>query len=256
MSQSGTSREICHYQRLSNALPYHQAIVPKDRDIKTPLSPAQTPSFSSPSSTQRSLKPQEIQHVGDMCVANLSVSTQPCSHRWYELVRSCSDERNLANCPDRLKLEGWESRKEVCPWCDRDTQQMLTDSTHRLFGSTSSAFSTPSATVSSPISPLLGATRQQRSGSGGTLSSLHRANSNSSAESDRIQAHRERNDRFHLYLNMAPHEVLPSASKYYPTSPREESPATSDCASIMSRSGRLSKHWRKSVRWSRSMFGG
>ena len=190
--------------------------------------------------------------MGDMCVANLSVSTQPCSHRWYELVRSCSHERNLANCPDRLKLEGWESRKEVCPWCNGDTQEMLTDSTHRLFGNTSSSPST----ISSPMSPVLDATRQQRSGSGGTLSSLHRANSNSSAESERMQAHRARNDRFHLYLNMAPHEVLPSAWKNYPTSPRDESPPASDCASIMSGSGRLAKQWRKSVSWSRGMLGG
>jgi hypothetical protein len=192
----------------------------------------------------------EISHnTVAMCVAGLNVSTQPCSHRWYELVRSCRDHRNLANCPDRLKLEGWEMRKEGCPWCD---EQAITESTHRLFGSTSSA----SSAISTPTSPIFAATRQQRSGSDGTIQTLSRVNSISSGESERSQRHRDRNERFHMYLTSYPHEVLPSARKNYPKSPRDESPSSPESAAVVVRSGGLSKSWKKSLRFSRGMFGG
>lgn len=184
-----------------------------------------------------------------MCVAGLNVATSPCKHRWYQLVRSCSDERNLANCPDKLRLEGWENRNETCPWCDASNE--VPETTHRLFGSMSSA----SSTVSSPTSPeLTGMSRSHRSGSLGTLSSLSRHNSSASVESERGLRQRELNDRLALYLTSQPHEVLPSARKNYPTSPRDEF-TDSDGASIVSASG-VFQGWRKTMKMSKIMFKG
>jgi len=189
-----------------------------------------------------------------MCVACLNVTTQPCNHRWYKLVRSCHPANNLANCPERLRLQGWETRNETCPWCDEDAQTVH-DSTHRLFGSVSSA----SSIISSPTSPEMCATRTHRSGSGGTLSSLSRHSSTSSTtESDRAQRQRERNDRLHLYLTTHPHEVLPSAKKNYPNwteRPVEDSTA-SDSVSVRSTAGLVSKAWKKRVRFSKTMMNG
>lgn len=188
-----------------------------------------------------------------MCVAGINVSTQPCSHRWYHLKRSCNPGANLANCPERLRLEGWETRNSNCPWCE-GSESDVHASTHRLFGSTSSA----SSTASSPTSPELGATRTHRSGSGGTLSSLSRHSSSASNESARGQRHREMNERLRLYLTTSPHEVLPSAAKNYPTyiaSPVDESPP-SDAASIRSATGLIGNGWKKSVRFSKGMLKG
>lgn len=192
-----------------------------------------------------------------MCVAGLHVSTQPCRHRWYELLRACSDEHNLANCPQKLRLEGWETRRESCPWCEpnaNDDEVAISNSTHRLFGSTSSASSSVS---SSPILPPAGRPQMLRCGSDGTLSTLTRTGSFSSTGSERGQQHKERNDRLLLYLTMLPHEVLPSARKYYPsddTSPRDEPRPSSDSSSIRSSKKMLGAGWRKSVRFGRSMF--
>lgn len=192
--------------------------------------------------------------VARMCVAGLNVSTQPCSHRWYQLLRACDPEKNLANCPERLRLEGWETRYETCPWCN-DSEKDVHISTHRLFGSTSST----SSTTISPTSPeLMGAARTHRSGSGGTLSSLSRHSSCTSVESERGQRHRDMNERLNLYLTMSPHEVLPSARKNYPTytsSPVDES-STSDAASMRSATGLFGKGWKKSVRFSKGMLRG
>ena len=189
-----------------------------------------------------------------MCVAELNVSTQPCNHRWYELVRSCEEHTHLANCPEKLRLQGWEIRNASCPWCDSAVPE-TSIRTHRLFGSTSSA----SSTASTPTSPI--PWTRPRSGSGGTLSStrstLSRHSSITSMESERGQRHRDMNERLSLYLSMSPHEVLPSAKKNYPTytdvATREESPA-SDVASTKTSSGLLGKHWRKSVRFSKGVF--
>ncbi|KAI9832910.1 MAG: hypothetical protein M1819_003940 [Sarea resinae] len=66
-----------------------------------------------------------------MCVAELNVSTQPCHHRWYHLIRRCSAERDLSNCPSKLSLEGWESKCDECPWCSDVT---LDHHEYRLLG--------------------------------------------------------------------------------------------------------------------------
>lgn len=193
-----------------------------------------------------------------MCVAGLNVSTQPCSHRWYELLRSCSDEYDLSNCPQKLQLQGWETRKEICPWCDSsgdNNDDIITTSTHRLFGSTSSA--SGSSTSSSPVLAAMSKPQLVRCGSDGALSTLSRNGSFSSTGSERGQMHRDRNDRLRLYLTMLPHEVLPSARKYYPNSPPspgEPTPPSSDAGSVKSTKNKLGAGWRKSVRFGRSVF--
>lgn len=150
-----------------------------------------------------------------MCIAGLNVTRQTCAHRWYELIRSCDPANNLQNCPEKLRLEGWERQRDDCPFCENTGHH---HSTHRLFGSTSSA----SSVTSSPI--MAGMTfndKHSRRGSGatltGTMSPLSRENSNCSIECDRATRAREMNDRIHLYLSSDPHEILPSATKNYPT---------------------------------------
>ena len=193
--------------------------------------------------------------TADMCVANLNVSTQPCAHRWYELRRACTSTNNLANCPERLQLEGWESRNTACPWCDSTPDNTLCDTTHRLFGST------PSAT-----SPTLSEMVQTRS-RGSSLSALEPLSRISSmtsveSESDRAQRDRGMNERLDIYLRSLPHEVLPSAAKNYPTysqsssgsSSAAEESAVSEFPLIRRTSSGLSRRWKKSVRLSRDMF--
>lgn len=151
-----------------------------------------------------------------MCVAGLNVTTAPCSHRWYELKRNCGNANNLANCPEKIRLEGWEIRHEICPFCSGGTQTH--EATHRLFGSTSSA----SSVASSPLDAVVPG-RMSRRGSvntinGTALTPLSRQSSTaSSMEFERAQRSKDMNDRIHLYLSSDLHEVLPSARKYYPT---------------------------------------
>ncbi|KAB2575984.1 hypothetical protein BFW01_g2528 [Lasiodiplodia theobromae] len=52
-----------------------------------------------------------------MCVAELNVSNLPCRHRWYHLLRPCSPTTNLSNCPNKLGIEGWETKCDFCPYC-------------------------------------------------------------------------------------------------------------------------------------------
>lgn len=187
-----------------------------------------------------------------MCVAGLNASTQPCRHRWYELIRSCSDNNNLSNCTSRLQLEGWENRTASCPWCDNngDYDDLVTDSTHRLFGSTSSA--SGSSTHSSPVITPIGKPQLRRCDTDSTLSSLSRTGSFATNSSERGQKHRERNDRLHLYLTTSPHEVLPSAGKNYPAC--SVTPTSSDSGSIRSTRKFFGAGWRRSVRLGRSIF--
>ncbi|EME88623.1 uncharacterized protein MYCFIDRAFT_209859 [Pseudocercospora fijiensis CIRAD86] len=153
-----------------------------------------------------------------MCVAGLNVSTQPCAHRWYELIRPCNPANNLQNCPERVKLEGWEKRNDRCPFCDGSNHHR---STHRLFGSTSSA----SSVVSSPTIPDMGfislaGRRESGATLNGTLSPLSTTSSideMDAVELERATRARDMNDRLHVYLSCDPHEVLPSAKKNYPT---------------------------------------
>ena len=179
------------------------------------------------------------------------MSRQPCAHRWYQLVRPCHPANNLQNCPEKLQLAGWETRQESCPWCDAGDVKVH-ESTHRLFGSTSSA----SSTTSSPTSPYLGGNRPGRSGSDGAVTPLSRHSSTTSIESQRAQKHREMNERLEVYLSSHHHEVLPSAKKNYPvraqTLPEAGTPL--DRPALKRTSTALSNRWRRSVRVSVDMF--
>lgn len=66
-----------------------------------------------------------------MCIAELNVSLQPCRHRWYHLVRSCSPSTNLANCGGKLGISGWEIKCDFCPYC---AGWNLSTSEYRLVG--------------------------------------------------------------------------------------------------------------------------
>ena len=191
-----------------------------------------------------------------MCVAGLNVSTQACAHRWYDLRKACQPANNLANCTGRLQLEGWENRSATCPWCS-DSDSMVHDSTHKLVGQSTSA-------AASPVLPDTPLTRSKRSGSDGTLDSLSRVSSISSVgvETDWGQRHRDMNDRLEIYLRSQPHDLLPSAKKNYPTYSQSSSSTTSaDDGEFAERpvvrrsSSGLSKKWKKSVRFSRGIFG-
>ena len=68
-----------------------------------------------------------------MCIACLELSTQPCQHRWYRLHNRCSSDLHLGNCPNKLQLHGWESRKAHCPFCEDWPQK---EEEYRLLGQT------------------------------------------------------------------------------------------------------------------------
>ncbi|KAF2167979.1 hypothetical protein M409DRAFT_53916 [Zasmidium cellare ATCC 36951] len=203
-----------------------------------------------------------------MCIAGLHVTTAPCSHRWYELIRPCDPSSNLANCTEKLKLQGWENRLENCPFCDGAGNHH--HSTHRLFGSTSSA----SSVSSSPTISEMGMTPviSNRRGSCGTInnaiglpsmSPLSRQSSGCSIEVDRSQRAKDMNDRINIYLSSDPHEVLPSAKKNYPTyaaaiarieSSSQESSST-NTSLFLKRRGSFSRGWKRmSGRFNSSLF--
>lgn len=66
-----------------------------------------------------------------MCVAELNVSTQPCGHRWFHLLRPCSPSANLDNCKRKLGLAGWELKCDFCPYC---SGWNISTSDYRLLG--------------------------------------------------------------------------------------------------------------------------
>ena len=201
-----------------------------------------------------------------MCVASLNLSTRSCAHRWYSLIRPCHPDNHLSNCPDKLKLEGWETRTEACPWCE-DNEMIGPEATRLLLGGSSCQDSG----ASSPSSPALGVTRSRRSNSNNTLNSLpglsrsstlsslgelSRCNSNASSASDQGQRHRDMNERLHTYLTLDPHELLPSAAKNYPTYSRAqvEDNGSSELPALKQTNSVLKRQWRRSVRISQGFF--
>ncbi|KAI9805591.1 MAG: hypothetical protein M1825_000842 [Sarcosagium campestre] len=52
-----------------------------------------------------------------MCVAELNVALRSCGHRWYHLIDRCAPSHDLSNCPEKLALRGWETKRDFCPWC-------------------------------------------------------------------------------------------------------------------------------------------
>jgi hypothetical protein len=65
-----------------------------------------------------------------MCVTELCVTKQACQHRWYHLVRPCASTMDLATCPKKLGISGWEVKVDHCPYC----QGHATSSEYRLIG--------------------------------------------------------------------------------------------------------------------------
>lgn len=192
-----------------------------------------------------------------MCIAGINATTQPCQHRWAHLVQACEPSRNLQSCPDKLKFSGWEQKHETCPWCSSNAPPAH-DSTHRLFGSATCPIIPAPATDMPELTP-----RRSRTGSTGTFSTLSRHSSINSVESEwaeKGQRHRDQNERLAAYLTMMPHEVLPSARKYYPTysnSSSEDGLASEGMGGCRRRdSGMSSKRWTRNFRLNRSMFKG
>lgn len=79
-----------------------------------------------------------------MCIAELNVSLNECSHRWYHMLRPCVPGGNLNSCPGKIALEGWETRCDFCPFC---ANWPLESGEYLLFGgsphSRRSSISTP-----------------------------------------------------------------------------------------------------------------
>ena len=182
-----------------------------------------------------------------MCVANLNVALQPCSHRWYTLVRPCEPHINLSNCPQKIRLEGWETRNQNCPWCGSNGD--LDDANHKLFGGSISRSRACSDAVSA--SPV----RDRRtSGATSSSSSLSRSSSRSGDEDfDDLDAGakaRMMNYRINCYMFRNPErEEWMKKDEEISTVPDEPEPV------IVSRRGsKLGNKWRRSVQLGRGMF--
>lgn len=192
-----------------------------------------------------------------MCVANLNVSLQPCEHRWYTLLRPCSPSTSLSNCSERLKLEGWETRNEHCPWCTSNRSSVeVHDSTHRLFGSMSERSNFSNSTAS-------GYARRSRANSASaTLDKVSRSSRSSSRSSDCVDAdalgHGERtrmmNARLETYLWTNPGQVLQGKAEERGRSDGDDRGFVA--ASVGRRSSVLGKPWKKSMKLSRGILRG
>ncbi|KAF2760991.1 hypothetical protein EJ05DRAFT_248854 [Pseudovirgaria hyperparasitica] len=135
-----------------------------------------------------------------MCIAELNVASRDCQHRWYHLVRSCSDSTNLDNCTRKLGLEGWEIRCDFCPWCDGWNTD---DGSYRIIGGGRTPSTASSHHLSRKPSTSLSSTRREsRSGS------LSRTGSNNSIT---VMSHsvknRAINARIDSYLNNRPERM-------------------------------------------------
>lgn len=184
-----------------------------------------------------------------MCVANLNVALQPCSHRWYKLVRSCSPSSNLANCPQKLKLEGWETRNEHCPFCAADAARSRTidDTTHKLFGNMSRQGSYSSAMASVP--------RERSRANSTSTSTTSRSSSRGSengADLDRGEEARIMNRRLETYLSAHPSKMFSNRGEEKERLSDEDiAPKT---VPLSRSSSALGKGFKRSIKISRSMF--
>jgi len=194
-----------------------------------------------------------------MCVANLNVTTQPCSHRWYQLVRPCSSTSNLANCPQRLKLEGWETKNQDCPWCSPPSSP-VTDvdrSTHKLFGGAPTTTSYRRGSLSSAASSLTPSRGRTNSASSTASPPNSRSSSQDSddeaRELDRAERNRMMNRRLAAYIARTPVKAFNDRSDR--DLPRvDESPF--DTVTVARRDSMIGKHWKRGVRMSKGIFKG
>lgn len=198
-----------------------------------------------------------------MCTANINTTTQPCQHRWAHLVQPCAPHRDLQTCPSKLQFAGWEQKHAACPWCAPTSPAQ--SATHRLFGGAACPIA-PVAEAGDPH-PL----RRQRTGSTGTASttlSRHSSVASSSAstaddddeEARQGSRHRDQEARLRVYLTCAPHEVLPSRGRWYPTygGGGEEGEGRGEQGRRESGFGGMGAggRWRKGLRLGRGVFKG
>lgn len=182
-----------------------------------------------------------------MCIANLNVAMQPCSHRWYTLVRPCEANTNLSNCSQKIKLEGWETRVQECPWCISGIE--LNDATHKLFGGSTSRPRAYSDGVS--LSP----NRDRRYSSGATNSSSGSRSSTPSGELEFEELDpgakaRMMNYRINYYMFRNPErEDWIKKDEEIAAMPDEPEPVN-----IGRRGSVLGKTWRRSMKLGRGMF--
>ncbi|KAF2135355.1 uncharacterized protein K452DRAFT_303597 [Aplosporella prunicola CBS 121167] len=197
-----------------------------------------------------------------MCVAELNVSTLPCRHRWYHLLRPCTAGTNLANCPNKLGLEGWETKCSFCPFC---SSWSLSTTDYRLVGNDRS----PSigGLSRSPSLSLTTARRDSRAASraASRRGSLARTDSSSSISGMVFAGHvAEKNkaisSRLDAYLGVHPERKgsrsgsEASDEDDQPSSPYETDMNKVDAQTQGRRDSTLSKGWKKSKRFSRGLF--
>lgn len=192
-----------------------------------------------------------------MCVAELNVSTLPCRHRWYHLLRPCTSSTNLANCTSKLGLEGWEIKCDFCPYC---SSWNLEPAQYRLVGNDRAP--SVGGLSRSPSFSLSSTRRDSR------RESLARTDSSSSVQMMVAgEKNRALNARIDAYLSTLPERLLQAESK----SPKMEavdentgsppSPASEESSSIVDaqgtndgkKGGMLGK-WKKSKKFSRTLF--
>ncbi|KAG9737734.1 hypothetical protein KCU73_g9918, partial [Aureobasidium melanogenum] len=205
-----------------------------------------------------------------MCVANLNVSTQPCSHRWYTLVKPCSSTTNLSNCPSKLALEGWETRLESCPWCDDSASDsgILDDSTHRLFGgSVSRSRSGSLGTSGTSAMPVAAERHRRQSSATNSTTSLSKESSNRFTQDEDVlveglgrgEKARMMNWRLDVYLMAHPERkqsIVQEIEGIAPETPSPESNGLSRSGSIRRSGSLLGRKMRKGMRLSKTIFKG
>lgn len=170
-----------------------------------------------------------------------------CRHRWYHLVRSCSDSTNLGNCPSKLGLEGWEIKCDFCPFC---AAWNVDDGNYRLVGNDRS----PSIGGLSRSGSMALSSQRRESRRG----SLARTDSNCSmtmiAASEKNKA---LNARLDAYLSTRPERILSVDSSSRKSDIGDDdppSPTDTGSSGGDDRFAMLSKGWKKSKRLSRSFF--
>ncbi|KAI9660953.1 MAG: hypothetical protein M1821_009280 [Bathelium mastoideum] len=193
-----------------------------------------------------------------MCLAELSVSTLDCRHRWYRLVRSCSSSTNLENCSDKLQIEGWESKVGSCPWCDQEA--LPEPQEYRLVGSDRSpsigGLSRASSTTNmdpTVISSLL----ESRRGS------LARTDSSTSLTEAAGERNRAQNMRIQWYLTSRLDAIAQEEPKNRPSNSRRSSamtlplsatPTDGSSSIAYEAGGVLGKGWKKGKKIGRGLF--
>ena len=154
-----------------------------------------------------------------MCVAELNVSMLPCRHRWYHLARSCSPSSNLANCPGKLGISGWEIKCDFCPYC---SGWNISNAEYRLVGNDRSP--SVGGLARTPSLTLTTTRRDSRRGS------LSRSDSNTSITMMAQEKNRAMNARVDAYFRV-PKEGAPPTSPYPPALPEANDEDTANLAS-------------------------